>query len=187
MTYRIIDLLFSSFFFIILLPFLILVGLLIKLETRGPIIHWSKRIGINQTIFLMPKFRSMKINTPDVATHLMKNPDLYVTKFGKFIRKYSIDELPQLYSIIKGDISFIGPRPALFNQYDLMKLRKEYGIDKIKPGLTGYAQVMGRDNLSIEKKVRFEKFYADNKNFFLDLKIIILTLQKIIKTTNVTH
>ncbi len=187
MSHRILDLFFSLICLIILSPFLLIICILIKIETTGPVIHWSKRIGINEQIFLMPKFRSMRINTPDVATHLMQNPSLYVTNVGSFIRKYSIDELPQLYSIFKGDISFIGPRPALFNQYDLMKLRREYGIEKFKPGLTGYAQVMGRDFLTIEKKVEYEKFYAENRNIILDLRILYLTILKIIKTSNIRH
>ena len=187
MIVRFFDIIISIILIIVLIPLLVIVSLIIILETKGPVVHWSKRIGKDEKIFFMPKFRSMIINTPDLPTHLMGNPLKYVTRSGHYIRKFSIDELPQLYSIFKGDLTFIGPRPALYNQSDLMELRKLYGIEKMKPGLTGYAQIMGRDSLSIEQKVFFEKEYLEKKNFFLNLKIIIFTFFKIVSITNIKH
>jgi len=157
------------------------------ISSRGPVIYWSNRIGKNLKIFQMPKFRSMKTNAPIVATHLLSDVDKLVPSFGRFLRKYSLDELPQLYSILKGDMSFIGPRPALFNQYDLIELRENNGINNFKPGLTGWAQVNGRDDLSIVEKVEYEIEYINNKTFLFDLKILWMTFSKVIGKKGVSH
>ena len=135
----------------------------------------------------MPKFVTMKINTPQVATHLLKDPEQYLTKLGKFMRKTSLDELPQLYSVLIGDMSIVGPRPALYNQYDLIKKRQSLKIDKLKPGITGYAQINGRDNVSLKRKIKFDYYYLKNKSIKLDLKIISLTLYKLINFKNISH
>ena len=168
------------------IPFLF-ISILIKITSKGPVIHWSKRIGINNTIFKMAKFRTMLVDTPQVATHLMENPDQYVTSVGRFLRKYSLDELPQLFNIIKGDISVVGPRPALFNQDDLRELRTQKGIHNLKPGLTGWAQVNGRDELPIPEKVKFDEYYLQRHTFWFDIKIIFLTMVKVVKSEGVTH
>ena len=171
---------------ILFLP-IILICLLIKIDSPGPIIYWSKRVGKNKVIFLMPKFRTMKIDTPDKATHLLENPNQHITKIGKYLRKYSLDELPQLYSLIFGNMSFVGPRPALYNQYDLIELRDKKQINSLKPGITGWAQINGRDSISIKAKVELDYFYLKNKNILLDFKILFLTLYKAIKNENVLH
>jgi O-antigen biosynthesis protein WbqP len=163
------------------------VALSIKLTSKGPVLHWSKRIGRYNTMFLMPKFRSMRIDTPQLATHLLHVPHVYVTPVGAFLRKTSLDELPQLFSIMKGDISFVGPRPALFNQDDLVALRTESGIHELVPGLTGWAQINGRDELSIERKVELEKAYLVRRSVLFDLKILFLTLVKAFTGTGVSH
>ena len=182
---------FEILIIIFLLPLIIflffIISLLILLETKGRIIHLSKRIGLNSKVFLMPKFRTMKINSPQVATHLLDDPDEYLTFFGKILRKISLDELPQVISILKGDMSLVGPRPALFNQYDLIEKRKIHNIDKIKPGITGWAQINGRDELTIDQKIRYELEYLRKKNFLFDLKILFLTVYKILKFNNVSH
>lgn len=169
-----------------LLP-LIVVFIAVKLTSKGPALHWSKRVGKDNKIFLMPKFRSMQINTPQVATHLLTNPDVYLTPVGAFLRKTSLDELPQLLSVLSGEMSFVGPRPALFNQYDLISLRTQYGIEKIRPGITGWAQVNGRDDLPIPTKVDFDKEYVQKVSFLFDLKILILTAIKVLKKDGITH
>tara|TARA_B100000787_G_C16022506_1_gene219092 strand:+ start:69 stop:515 length:447 start_codon:yes stop_codon:yes gene_type:complete len=147
----------------------------------------SKRSGQFSKIFLMPKFVTMKENTPQVATHLLKNPSKYVTNFGKFLRKTSLDELPQLYSVLNGQMSIVGPRPALFNQDYLIKKRNFFKIDKLKPGITGYAQINGRDNISINEKIKLDYFYLKNNSIKLDLKIILSTINKIINIKNISH
>lgn len=166
---------------------LLLVFVAVRLTSKGPALHWSKRIGQNNEIFLMPKFRSMQVNTPQVATHLLTDPGQYLTPIGGFIRKTSLDELPQLLSVLKGDMSFVGPRPALFNQDDLRELRTQYGVQKLKPGITGWAQVNGRDELPIPVKVEFDKYYLDNYSLFLDIKILFLTVLKVLKRDGVSH
>lgn len=178
---------FITILIVILTIPIILISILVKLDSRGPILHWSKRVGINNKIFLMPKFRSMKINTPQVATHLLDNPGNYLTNVGSFIRKYSLDELPQLISILKGDMNFIGPRPALYNQDDLISLREEHGVNLIRPGVTGWAQVNGRDSLTISEKVEFEKEYLIKKSFAFDSYIILKTLRNLIKRNGISH
>ena len=163
------------------------ISLAILFTSKGPIIHWSKRIGKDNIIFMMPKFRTMKTNTPDVATHLLQDPSTYYTPVGKFLRNYSIDELPQLYSILIGDMSLVGPRPALHNQDDLVILRTEVGVHNLLPGITGLAQINGRDNLSIQEKVEFDLNYLKEKSFRFDIYIIWLTALKVLKRVNISH
>jgi O-antigen biosynthesis protein WbqP len=166
---------------------LLVVAILIKLTSRGPVIFWTDRVGVNNAIFKMAKFRTMRSDAPQVATHLMKNHGDYVTTIGKFLRKYSLDEMPQLFNILKADMTFVGPRPALFNQYDLIELRTKKNIHKLIPGVTGWAQVNGRDNLSIPVKVEFDEYYLKNRSLFLDLKVILMTLIKAIRGEDVQH
>ena len=184
---RILDIFLSLILIILLgIPF-ILILVIIRMESPGPAIFLSKRFGRNKKIFLMPKFRTMKINTPQLATNLLNNSNKYITKSGVFLRQTSLDEIPQLWSILIGDMSFVGPRPALFNQFELMMLREKFGIHLSTPGLTGWAQVNGRDEISIYKKVAIERFYEDNKCLILDLKILYLTFQRVIKMKDIKH
>ena len=166
---------------------ILVVGLMVKLTSEGPVLYWSDRVGINNGIFRMPKFRTMHFDTPTVATHLMKNPDVYLTPIGSFLRKFSLDELPQLYSILKGDISFVGPRPALYNQDDLIGLRTGKGIHRLIPGITGWAQISGRDELPIPVKVEFDEYYLRNRSFLFDFKILWMTFVKVVKGEGVDH
>ena len=184
---RIFDLAMASFLLCFLSIPILVVGLLVRLTSKGPVLYWSDRVGINNRIFRMPKFRTMRIDTPAIATHLMKNPGVYLTPIGSFLRKFSLDELPQLYSIVKGDISFVGPRPALYNQDDLVELRTQKGIHKLIPGITGWAQINGRDELPIPVKVEFDEYYLKNRSFLLDLKILWMTLVKVVRREGVTH
>jgi O-antigen biosynthesis protein WbqP len=187
MTKRGFDLLLAVFAgFILLLP-LFIVAVLVRLTSRGPVLYWSDRIGRQNSIFKMPKFRSMRMGTPAVATHMLSNPDSYLTLIGGFLRKSSLDELPQLWSIIKGDMSFVGPRPALFNQHDLIALRTQYGVHELVPGLTGWAQINGRDELPIPQKVELDAEYLRRRSFWFDMKIIFLTVVKVIRQDSVTH
>ena len=184
---RVIDLLMASAMILIfLLPFLV-IALLIKLTSHGPVLYWSNRIGKHNVLFKMPKFRTMYLDTPAIATHLLKNPARYLTPIGSLLRKTSLDEIPQLWCILIGDMSFVGPRPALFNQYDLIKLRTAKGVYHLTPGLTGWAQVNGRDDLSIAKKVNFDAEYLKKKSLFFDLKILYLTFIKIIQREGIQH
>lgn len=171
---------------ILLLPITI-VAILVKLTSTGPVVYWSDRVGRNNRIFRMPKFRTMRVGTPAVATHLLPDPKSVLTPIGSFLRKSSLDELPQLWSILCGDMSFVGPRPALFNQQDLIALRTQYGVEKISPGLTGWAQINGRDELPIPDKVKLDVEYLQKRSFILDMKIIFLTFIKVIRKDNVTH
>ena len=175
----------------VLLPLLVMPILLITIAiystSRGSLLYWSDRIGKNNVIFKMPKFRSMRIDTPAVATHLLRNPDTYLSPIGGFLRRTSLDELPQLYSVLKGDMSFVGPRPALFNQDDLITLRREKGIDKLLPGITGWAQVNGRDILSVTDKVDLDEVYMQQQSFWFDMKILWMTFLKVIKQDGVSH
>ncbi|AZF62711.1 MULTISPECIES: sugar transferase [Pseudomonas] len=184
---RFFDLVLSLFALLILLIPILLVTLAVKLTSKGPALYWSDRVGVNNVLFRMPKFRSMRIGTPAVATHLLLDPSKYLTPIGNFLRKSSLDELPQLWSIIAGDMSFVGPRPALFNQADLIELRTEQGVHLIRPGLTGWAQVNGRDELPIPVKVGYDAFYAKNMSVLFDLKILFLTALKVIKRDGVSH
>ncbi len=184
---RLFDLILSFITLIFLLPFIILVGMAVKISSKGPVLYWSDRIGKDNIIFHMPKFRSMKTDTPAVATHLLEDPKSVLTPIGDFLRKSSLDELPQLWCILKGDMSFVGPRPALFNQDDLIQLRTEQGVHKLLPGLTGWAQVNGRDELPIPEKVVLDVEYLEKKSFLFDLNIIWLTMLKVLKRDGVSH
>lgn len=161
--------------------------LCIRTTSPGPIFYWSNRIGIENCIFSMPKFRSMQIDTPIIATHLLDNPDRWITPIGSFLRKNSLDELPQLWSILAGHMSFVGPRPALFNQHDLIAMRTERGIHVLRPGLTGWAQVQGRDELSVPEKVQLDLEYLQRQSFLFDLRIIWITLSKVLAKEGVSH
>ena len=171
---------------IFLIPGLV-IAVFVRLTSTGPILYWSDRVGTDNHLFKMPKFRTMRIDTPAVATHLLTNPAQWLTPIGGFLRKTSLDELPQLWSILKGDMSFVGPRPALFNQNDLISLRTEKAIHKIPPGLTGWAQINGRDELPIPQKVAFDAEYLQQQSIWFDLKIIVLTVLKVIKNEGITH
>ena len=184
---RLFDLLLAVLAALLLLLPLILVALSVKITSKGPILYWSDRVGRHNALFKMPKFRSMRIDTPAVATHLLPNPDSYLTPIGSFIRKSSLDELPQLWSILAGDMSFVGPRPALFNQQDLIELRTRAGVHTLVPGLTGWAQINGRDELPIPQKVALDAAYLQTQSFAFDVKIIVLTALKVLKRDNVTH
>ena len=166
---------------------IILIALFIRLTSKGSALYWSERVGRNNRIFKMPKFRTMKINTPELASHKLTNPENFLSPIGDFLRRNSLDELPQLFSIFKGDMSFVGPRPALFNQDDLITLRTEKGVDQLIPGLTGWAQVNGRDELPIPEKVRLDIEYFQRRSFWFDLKILWLTCLKVIKRDGVSH
>jgi O-antigen biosynthesis protein WbqP len=174
-------------FIIILCPFFLIIAIAIIIEDGFPVFFTQKRVGINYTFFHIYKFRSMKKNTPNVATHLLTNPEQYLLKIGKFIRKTSLDELPNLINIIKGEMVFVGPRPALYNQDDLMALRVAAGIDKLKPGITGWAQINGRDEISIEAKVALEKDYLKKKSLLFDLTIIVKTFTNVLFSKGVSH
>jgi O-antigen biosynthesis protein WbqP len=165
----------------------ILIALLVRLTSAGPALYWSERVGKNNATFSMPKFRSMYVGTPAVATHLLRDPDSHVTPIGRFLRRTSLDELPQLWSILKGDMSFVGPRPALFNQADLIALRTHYGVHVLVPGLTGWAQVTGRDELPIAEKVKRDAEYLRRKSFWFDLQILWLTAIKVLRGDDVSH
>ena len=171
---------------VFLLPIIFLV-ILVRTTSDGPVIYWSDRIGRNNKIFKMPKFRSMRIDAPAVASHLLADPQSYLTSVGSFLRKTSLDELPQIWSILKGDMSFVGPRPALFNQDDLVALRTLHGVDKLMPGLTGWAQINGRDELPIPEKVALDIEYMKRQSFWFDLKIIFLTFLKVLRKDGITH
>jgi O-antigen biosynthesis protein WbqP len=184
---RLFDLMLAALAGCILLVPVLVVAALVRLTSKGPVLYWSDRVGRNNTIFKMPKFRSMRVGTPAVATHLLSNPDACLTPIGGFLRKSSLDELPQLWSILVGDMSFVGPRPALFNQHDLVELRTKAGVHELMPGLTGWAQINGRDELPIPDKVALDVEYLHRKSLLLDIKIIILTAWKVVKRDNVTH
>ena len=184
---RIFDLLLALLAVILLLLPLALLALAVAITSRGPVLYWSDRVGRNNATFRMPKFRSMRTGTPVVATHLLSSPDGYLTPIGSFLRRSSLDELPQLWSIVRGDMSFVGPRPALFNQHDLIELRTRSGVHALLPGLTGWAQVNGRDELPITDKVALDIEYLKNRSFWFDIKIILLTVLKVIMRDNVTH
>lgn len=171
---------------VLLLPVLV-VAVLVRLTSQGPALYWSDRVGRNNKIFKMPKFRSMRVGTPPVATHLLQNPDVYLTPIGGFLRKSSLDELPQLWSILRGDMSFVGPRPALFNQDDLIALRTEYGVHQLVPGLTGWAQINGRDELPIPDKVKLDFEYLKFQSLWFDIRILWLTFIKVVRRDGITH
>ena len=184
---RILDLALTLLAGLILLLPLIGVAIAVKMTSKGPVLYWSDRVGRKNQIFKMPKFRSMQVGTPAVATHLLSNPDTYLTPIGSFLRKSSLDELPQLWSIFKGDMSFVGPRPALFNQHDLIELRTQAGVHRLTPGLTGWAQVNGRDELPISAKVALDVEYLERRSLALDIRILWLTFVKVIRRDGVSH
>ena len=171
---------------ILLVP-ICMVAILVRVTSKGPVLYWSDRVGIKNAIFKMPKFRSMKVDTPAVATHLLKDPKSVLTPIGDFLRQSSLDELPQLWCIFKGDMSFVGPRPALFNQDDLIMLRSEKGVHELMPGLTGWAQVNGRDELPIPRKVDLDVEYLNHRSFMFDIRILWLTFIKVIRRSGVSH
>jgi O-antigen biosynthesis protein WbqP len=187
MVKRLFDLFIGFVAAIILLPIIALTYLIVRLTSKGPAIYWSKRVGKNNAHFMMPKFRSMLVDTPALATHLLKDPNSHLTPVGGFIRKTSLDELPQLWSILKGDMSFVGPRPALFNQDDLIEMRTQCGVEVLTPGLTGWAQVNGRDELDIASKVDFDRQYLQCRSLGLDCKILWLTVLKVVRSDGVSH
>jgi len=181
------DLVLSLALLLFLLIPMLLVALLVRLTSRGPVLYWSERVGRNNRIFRMPKFRTMRTDTPAVATHLLQDPGCYLTPVGRFLRRSSLDELPQLYSILTGEMTFVGPRPALFNQDDLVELRTRKGVHLLTPGLTGWAQVNGRDELPIPVKVEFDAYYLDKRSFLFDLNILLMTLFKVLRREGVQH
>jgi O-antigen biosynthesis protein WbqP len=187
MMKRIFDLSIGLIAFHMLLIPMLFIAILVKISSEGPVLFWSNRVGKNSRIFKMPKFRSMRFDTPDVATHLLTNPENYLTPVGKFLRKTSLDELPQLWSIIVGDMSFVGPRPALYNQDDLIALRRQTGVDSILPGLTGWAQVNGRDELPIPEKVNFDVEYLHKKSLLFDCYIVWLTILNVLAGKGIRH
>jgi O-antigen biosynthesis protein WbqP len=184
---RIFDLFLSLCLVPVLLVPILVIAILVRLTSRGNALYWSDRVGVGNKIFKMPKFRTMRIETPAVATHLLKDPDVYLTPIGPFLRKSSLDELPQLWSVLQGDMSFVGPRPALFNQDDLIALRTEKGVHRLIPGITGWAQVNGRDDLPIPEKVEYDEYYLKNKSFLMDLKILWMTFLNVLKAEGVKH
>jgi O-antigen biosynthesis protein WbqP len=166
---------------------MLLVALLVRLTSKGPIIFWSDRVGRGNHLFSMPKFRTMRVNTPNVATHLLSSADQYLTPIGGFLRKSSLDELPQLWSVLVGDMSFVGPRPALYNQYDLIEMRLNAGVDKLLPGITGWAQVNGRDELSLQEKVYLDRQYLERQSFLFDQYVLLLTILKVFRREGISH
>lgn len=187
MLKRLFDIILAAFSLLLLLLPLALIALLVRVTSPGPALYWSERVGRENRIFRMPKFRSMRIGTPAVATHLLTNPEAHLTPIGSFLRKSSLDELPQLWSILAGHMSFVGPRPALYNQNDLIALRTEAGVHKLLPGLTGWAQVNGRDELPIPEKVRWDAEYLQQRSFVFDLRILWLTAVKVLRRDGVSH
>jgi O-antigen biosynthesis protein WbqP len=184
---RLVDFLICILAVLFLIVPLTLVALTIKITSKGTVLYWSARVGRNNQIFKMPKFRSMQADTPAVATHLLANPDIYLTPIGSFLRKSSLDELPQLWSILKGDMSFVGPRPALFNQQDLIELRTQAGVHTLMPGLTGWAQINGRDELPIPQKVALDVEYMHRRSMAFDFYIIFMTAMKVIRRDGIVH
>lgn len=187
MMKRLLDLLLCMLILAVLAVPMLLMALGVRLSSPGPVLHWSKRVGQLNRIFWMPKFRSMRTDTPNVATHLLDNPAQWITPLGRFLRKTSLDELPQLWSILKGDMSFVGPRPALFNQYDLIELRTQAGVHTLLPGLTGWAQINGRDAISLALKVQLDTQYKSQCSLGFDLKIMALTISRILQRENIQH
>lgn len=184
---RALDLLLGIFAGMILSVPLIILAIAVRLTSKGPVLYWSDRVGRNNSVFKMPKFRSMRVGTPAVATHLLANPAAHLTPIGSFLRKSSLDELPQLWSIFVGDMSFVGPRPALFNQQDLIDLRTKKGVHTLIPGLTGWAQVNGRDELTIPQKVELDEEYLQRQGFWFDMRILLLTFLTVVQRDEVSH
>lgn len=184
---RVFDFSMSLIAIIVFSPIILIISLLVKLTSKGPVFFKQRRIGKNNEEFNILKFRSMRIDTPNVATHLLKDPSVFITPLGKFLRKTSLDELPQLINILKGEMSIVGPRPALYNQYDLRDMRTEIGVHKLVPGLTGWAQINGRDEIPLEEKVALDKEYMNMQNFWMDIKIIFMTVFKVAKSEGVSE
>lgn len=184
---RIFDILSSLIAIILFSPILLALAIIVKCTSQGPVLFKQRRIGKDNVEFMIYKFRTMRIDTPNVATHLLKNPEQYITPIGKFMRKTSLDELPQLFNILKGEMSVVGPRPALYNQYDLIEMRTNANVHMVRPGLTGLAQVSGRDELENEQKVHFDQQYVQKQSFFFDLKLIFLTVVKVFKSEGVVE
>jgi O-antigen biosynthesis protein WbqP len=184
---RVLDVVSAGTVLLLLCVPMLIIAVLVKLTSEGPILHWSRRVTLDNSVFQMPKFRTMRVDAPAVASHLLENPLKYLTPVGRFLRKFSLDELPQLWSVLKGDMSFVGPRPALYNQDDLIELRTEKGLHRLMPGITGWAQVNGRDNLTISQKVGYDEYYMNHQSFIFDLRIIYLTLVKVLRSENVHH
>lgn len=184
---RVFDLALGLFASIVLAVPVAIVAIAVRLTSDGPALYWSDRVGWGNKLFKMPKFRSMRVGTPAVATHLLQDPNVYLTPIGSFLRKSSLDEFPQLWSILVGDMSFVGPRPALFNQHDLIELRTQHGIDRLLPGLTGWAQVNGRDELPIPKKVELDLEYLRRQSLWFDLRILWMTAAKVLRRDGVSH
>jgi O-antigen biosynthesis protein WbqP len=184
---RLFDFILALLIVVLLSPLFLIVAVAVRLTSYGPIFYWSNRVGSRNTIFRMPKFRTMQIDAPVVATHLLSDPKQYLTPIGSFLRKSSLDELPQLWCILIGDMSFVGPRPALFNQNDLITLRTQHGVDRLLPGLTGLAQINGRDELSISAKVKYDVEYLRKQSIWLDIKILGVTFLRVVKLSGVSH
>ena len=184
---RLFDIFFSILLAMLFIFPVIIIAIFVSITSKGPVIYWSNRVGKHNKIFRMPKFRTMIIKTPDIATHLLEKPETFLSPIGGFLRSTSLDEIPQLFSVIKGDMSLVGPRPALFNQKNLISNRTEKGIDSLLPGITGWAQINGRDELSIDDKVAFDLEYMHRRSFWFDLKILSLTALKVLKRINVNH
>ena len=184
---RIFDLLLGVVILVLLVVPMLFISIAVRFSSKGPALYWSDRVGRNNKIFKMPKFRSMLIDTPAVASHLLDSPDVYLSPIGGFLRLTSLDELPQLFSVLKGDMSFVGPRPALYNQDDLIALRTKEGVDKLLPGITGWAQVNGRDELSIPDKVALDVEYLNRQSFWFDIKILWMTFLRVVKRDGVSH
>jgi O-antigen biosynthesis protein WbqP len=184
---RIFDIVLSLTLLLVLMPLFLILALLVKATSKGPILYWSDRVGKNNRIFRMPKFRSMRVDTPQVATHLLTDPFIYLTPIGSFLRRTSLDELPQFFSILTGELSFVGPRPGLFNQNDLIAQRTERGIHLLVPGLTGWAQINGRDELPIPVKIQFDYEYLQRRSLPFDLHILYMTAIKVLRREGVHH
>lgn len=187
LTKRALDALLAAAALLVLAIPIALVAVAVKLTSRGPALYWSERIGRDNRTFRMPKFRSMRVDTPVVATHLLESPDRWLTPIGSFLRRSSLDELPQLWSILVGDMSIVGPRPALFNQHDLIELRTQRGVHRLRPGLTGWAQINGRDEIPIPQKVAYDAWYLEHRSLALDLRIVLLTAVKVVRKEGVAH
>lgn len=184
---RVIDLCFAVLVLAVGSVPLLLVALAVKLTSRGPVLYWSERVGADNRLFRMPKFRSMRVGTPALATHLLKSPEAYLTPIGSFLRRTSLDELPQIWSILRGDMSLVGPRPALFNQHDLVALRTQLGVHRLRPGLSGWAQVNGRDELPLEQKVALDAEYLRRQSLLFDLRILAATAVKVLRREDIAH
>ena len=184
---RLFDIVASTVLLLVFAVPMALIALMVRLTSKGPILYWSDRVGSNNRIFRMPKFRTMRIDTPEIATHLLADPGRYLTPIGSLLRRTSLDEVPQLISVLRGDMSLVGPRPALFNQDDLINLRTEVGVHNLLPGLTGWAQINGRDELQIPEKVRLDAQYLQSQSLMLDMKILAMTALKVVRREGVSH